>query len=45
MVWTHSVLTAARRLYERKGFTLTESNPHNSWGVEVIGETWDLELG
>ena len=44
-LWTHSVLTTARRLYERKGFTLTESKPHNSWGVEVVGETWDLELG
>jgi GNAT superfamily N-acetyltransferase len=43
-LWTHSVLTAARRLYERKGFTLIESKPHNSWGVEVVGETWDLEL-
>jgi len=44
-LWTHSVLTAARRLYERRGFTLTESRPHNSWDVEVVGETWDLELG
>ena len=44
-LWTHSLLAAARRLYERRGFTLTESRPHNSWDVEVVGETWDLELG
>jgi DNA-binding MarR family transcriptional regulator/N-acetylglutamate synthase-like GNAT family acetyltransferase len=43
-LWTHQILTAARALYERKGFTLTASKAHNSWGVEVVGETWDLEL-
>jgi GNAT superfamily N-acetyltransferase len=43
-LWTHQVLTAARAIYERKGFTLTESKPHSTWGPEVVGETWDLEL-
>jgi DNA-binding MarR family transcriptional regulator/N-acetylglutamate synthase-like GNAT family acetyltransferase len=43
-LWTHQVLTAARKLYESKGFTLTESKPHASWGVPVVGETWDLDL-
>jgi len=43
-LWTHSVLTDARRLYQRAGFKLVESKPHNSWGKEVVGETWDLEL-
>jgi DNA-binding MarR family transcriptional regulator/GNAT superfamily N-acetyltransferase len=43
-LWTHQVLTAARALYERRGFTLTASKAHNSWGVEVVGETWDLLL-
>ena len=43
-LWTHQVLTAARALYERRGFTLTASKPHNSWGVDVVGETWDLNL-
>ena len=43
-LWTHSVLTAARNIYERAGFKLVESKPHNSWGKEVVGETWDLEL-
>ena len=43
-LWTHQVLTSARAIYERKGFTLTESKPHNSWGVEVVGEIWDLEF-
>jgi DNA-binding MarR family transcriptional regulator/GNAT superfamily N-acetyltransferase len=43
-LWTHSVLAAARQIYQRNGFTLTESKQHNSWGVDVVGETWDLEL-
>lgn len=43
-LWTHSVLTTARGIYERTGFKLIESKPHNSWGKEVVGETWDLEL-
>jgi DNA-binding MarR family transcriptional regulator/RimJ/RimL family protein N-acetyltransferase len=43
-LWTHSVLAVARAIYERNGFTLTESKPHNSWGVDVVGETWDLQL-
>lgn len=43
-LWTHQVLTAARGIYKRKGFTLTGSKPHNTWGPEVVGETWDLEL-
>jgi DNA-binding MarR family transcriptional regulator/GNAT superfamily N-acetyltransferase len=43
-LWTHQVLTGARKIYQRKGFTLTESKPHESWGVPVVGETWDLDL-
>jgi GNAT superfamily N-acetyltransferase len=43
-LWTHQVLTAARALYQQRGFTLAASKLHNSWGVEVVGETWDLEL-
>lgn len=43
-LWTHQVLTAARKIYQRAGFTLTESKPHRSWGVDVIGETWNLDL-
>jgi len=43
-LWTHQVLAPARRLYESRGFTLTGSEPHASWGVPVVGETWDLDL-
>src|SRR5215467_6465197 len=43
-LWTHSVLTAARRIYERAGFTLIHHETHDTFGKEVTGETWELEL-
>ena len=43
-LWTHSVLIAARKIYERAGFKLVATEKHNSWGKPVVGETWDLEL-
>jgi DNA-binding MarR family transcriptional regulator/GNAT superfamily N-acetyltransferase len=43
-LWTHSILTAARRTYEKAGFTLTSSEPRHTWGKDVIAEFWDLEL-
>jgi DNA-binding MarR family transcriptional regulator/GNAT superfamily N-acetyltransferase len=43
-LWTHSVLTAARHVYEKAGFTLTSSEPRHTWGKDVVAEYWDLEL-
>jgi DNA-binding MarR family transcriptional regulator/GNAT superfamily N-acetyltransferase len=43
-LWTHSVLTAARHIYEQAGFTLTTSEPKHSWGKDVVAEYWDLDL-
>ena len=43
-LWTHSVLSAARHVYERAGFTLTSSEPRHTWGQNVVAEFWDLEL-
>jgi GNAT superfamily N-acetyltransferase len=44
-LWTHSVLAAARHVYEGAGFKLTSSEPRHSWGKDVVAEFWDLELG
>ena len=43
-LWTHSVLTAARYVYEKAGFTLTSSEPRRSWSKDVVAEYWDLTL-
>jgi DNA-binding MarR family transcriptional regulator/GNAT superfamily N-acetyltransferase len=43
-LWTQSILTAARGIYERAGFTLVAQEPHHSFGVDLIGETWDIKL-
>jgi DNA-binding MarR family transcriptional regulator/GNAT superfamily N-acetyltransferase len=44
VLWTQSVLTAARRAYEAEGFVLTLSEPHTRFGPPLVGETWTLEL-
>jgi DNA-binding MarR family transcriptional regulator/GNAT superfamily N-acetyltransferase len=43
-LWTHSVLTAARHVYQKAGFKLTRTERHDSWGQPVVSEYWDLEL-
>jgi DNA-binding MarR family transcriptional regulator/GNAT superfamily N-acetyltransferase len=43
-LWTHSVLTAARHVYERAGFCLTSSEKRKSFGQDVVSEHWDLTL-
>lgn len=43
-LWTQSILTAARGIYAPAGFELVDSTPHDTIGVELIGETWVLKL-
>lgn len=43
-LWTHSVLSAARHVYQKAGFRLTSSEPRRSWGKDVVAEFWDLDL-
>jgi GNAT superfamily N-acetyltransferase len=44
ILWTNSVLSDARRLYERRGFVLIEREPHHSFGHDLTSETWSLDL-
>ena len=43
-LWTHSVLTAARHIYEQAGFTPTASEKRHTWGKDVVAEFWDMRL-
>jgi DNA-binding MarR family transcriptional regulator/GNAT superfamily N-acetyltransferase len=43
-LWTHSVLAAARHIYEKAGFKLVRTERHKSWGPPVVSEHWDLEF-
>jgi DNA-binding MarR family transcriptional regulator/predicted N-acetyltransferase YhbS len=44
-LWTNSLLRAARGIYQRAGYKLLASEPHHSFGHDLVGETWELELG
>lgn len=43
-LWTHSVLVAARLIYQKAGFTLSSSEERTSFGKPVVSEYWDLAL-
>jgi DNA-binding MarR family transcriptional regulator/N-acetylglutamate synthase-like GNAT family acetyltransferase len=44
VLWTNSVLTGARRIYEQAGYRMVDSEPHHSFGHDLVGENWELEL-
>jgi DNA-binding MarR family transcriptional regulator/GNAT superfamily N-acetyltransferase len=44
VLWTHSILTAARRIYASVGFEIIETETHDEFGPELVGETWRLRF-
>ena len=44
VLWTNRNLDAARAIYAKRGFTLVASEPHHSYGQDLVGEHWELEL-
>ena len=43
-LWTQSILLAARGIYQRAGFRRAKEEKHHSFGVDLIGETWEMKL-
>jgi GNAT superfamily N-acetyltransferase len=44
VLWTNDPLVAAAHVYLAAGFTLTDESPHHSFGHDLVGQTYELEL-
>jgi DNA-binding MarR family transcriptional regulator/predicted GNAT family N-acyltransferase len=43
-LWTQSILVGARGIYQSTGFRRVKEEKHHSFGVDLVGETWEMEL-
>ena len=44
ILWTQDCLASARRIYQAAGFQLLREEPHHSFGADLNGQYWALEL-
>lgn len=44
VLWTNSILTGARRIYDRAGFELVEEEAHHSFGKDLVGQVLARDL-
>jgi len=44
VLWTNDPLVSARRIYLAAGFRLVEEQPHVSFGAQLVGQSYTLDL-
>ncbi|WP_332684987.1 bifunctional helix-turn-helix transcriptional regulator/GNAT family N-acetyltransferase [Bosea sp. (in: a-proteobacteria)] len=44
VLWTNDILHAARAIYVAEGFRLVAEEQHHSFGQDLVGQNWELEL-
>ncbi|HTW07645.1 MAG TPA: GNAT family N-acetyltransferase, partial [Acidimicrobiales bacterium] len=45
VLWTNDPLSSAARIYLAAGFCLVAEEPHHSFGVDLVGQAYELDLG
>ncbi|MFC0505500.1 GNAT family N-acetyltransferase [Micromonospora costi] len=43
-LWTNDPLVAARHVYLSRGFALTGQEPHHSFGADLVGQVYEVDL-
>ena len=43
-LWTNDILATACHIYKRCGFKLVAEERHHSFGHELVGQTWELDV-
>jgi GNAT superfamily N-acetyltransferase len=44
VLWTNSVLDAARHIYQSEGYKLVSEKPYSNFGKNLISQDWELML-